>query len=166
MIYFKTKTIYANQKPDELLSRLTWKLQCSNYILLVHTNSISGDKNRPLIGKMNENELQFEVTRQRSFLLTLIPRVLVTGKLSTDSRQTSIKLRYRLGLFTFAVFLFIFWATFNIIREMFTLTENKELIFDGLIWIAIFPVTGIILVFSEIEKTTNKIIEIFGVEAN
>lgn len=162
MIYFKTKRIETNQKTDELLSRLTWKMHPTKNVLFPKTSTHSADTDRPFIGKMDTDKQRFVITRLRPLFQNFLPQVFATGQFIKQSNETILVIKYRVGIFTFGFFLFIFFAAATFIWESLT---SPEMIVDTLIYILVFPVTAILLTIWEINKTTNKLFTIFEIDS-
>ena len=164
MINFKTTTTEINQSTDELLSRLTWQIHPTKNLLFPKTNAFTVDTKRPLIGKLDADKNKFYITRLRPILQTFLPQVFASGQLKNHDDKTILTIKYRVGLFSFAILLFIFYATTLFIWEILTTTMTVEMYIDVIMFIIVFPVTGIILVFWEMNKTKDKIFDILGVD--
>ncbi|NVO11987.1 MAG: hypothetical protein HXX16_18660 [Bacteroidales bacterium] len=164
MINFKTTTTEINQNTDELLSRLTWQIHSTNNLLFPKTNTFTADTTRPLIGKLEVDKNKFDITRLRPILQTFLPQIFASGQLKNHNGKTIVTIKYRLGLFSFAFFLFIFYATASSILKILTTSATAEMYVDVFMFIIIFPVTGIILAFWEINKTKDKIFNILDIE--
>ena len=162
MIYFKTKSIETNQKTDELLSRLTWQIHPTKNLLFPKTSTHSADTDRPFIGKMDTDKQRFVITRLRPLFQNFLPQVFATGQFDKRSNKTILEIKYRVGIYTFGFFLFIFIAAATFIWRALT---SPEIIVDTIIYILVFPLTAILLTFWEINKTTNELFTILKIDS-
>jgi hypothetical protein len=164
LISFKTITVNTNRQPDELLSLLTWKIHQVDNLLLAKTNSFTANTTRPLIGTVDNNKRQFNLTRLRPLLQIYMPQLLVKGQITRIEDTTTLILKYRLGLFTTAVFLFLIYGTGHIIWQVINSLNNQEVIWSGLVWLLVFPAIAVLLISWELTKTTDTILDILELE--
>lgn len=152
MINFWTINIGLLNHYDELFSMLTWKTNQVKNLYFAKTNTFSADTNRPFIGKINKENNQFKITRLRPVIQTFLPQVFVKGEIKSTKNESILTLKIQPSFLTTIFFLFLIWGIYLVISQI-TSSETNEIIWDGLIWILLFPVLTILLLFLEVNIT-------------
>ncbi len=164
MITIKKIRFDTDKDADELLSRLTWQTHAVDNLILAKTSAFSVDSNKPLIGRINKENNQFNLTRIRTLFHNFLPQILISGKLISKGIRTELQFKYRLGIFTTAFFLFILYVTGQVIWQTVNEMKDSEEILNGVIWLLIFPIGAALLTMYEINKLTEKLTDILGIE--
>jgi hypothetical protein len=131
---------------------LTWKTNQVNNLWFAKTNTFSSDTNRPLIGKINKENKQFNITRLRPVIQTFLPQVFVKGQIMETKKETVLILKFQPSFLTTVFLMFLIWGTIQVITQMIN-SEMNEIIWDGFTWILVFPVMTILLLFLEVKNT-------------
>ncbi len=152
MINLKKIIVKSIENQDEILSTLTWNTNQIKNLYFAKTNTFSADTNRPFIGKINKENNQFKITRLRPVIQTFLPQVFVKGEIKSTKKESILTLKIQPSFLTTIFFLFLIWGIYLVISQI-TSSETNEIIWDGLIWILLFPVLTILLLFLEVNIT-------------
>jgi hypothetical protein len=152
MLNFKTITINTTKKKDEIISQLSWKTNEVNSLWFAKTNSFFSDTNHPLIGKIDAENRQFKITRLRPFVQSFLPQVFVKGEITDTNKESVLILKFQPGFFTTLFLLFLIWGMTVVIYQILN-SDTNVIIWDGLIWILVFPVMTILLLLKEVNNT-------------
>ena len=165
MINLKTLTVETEMGTEEVLSKLTWKTHQVNNLLFTQSNTLTANTNRPLIGRVDNIDNKFNLTRLRPFLQILyIPKLIVKGQIEKSGNKTNLVLEYRPGFLTTVFLVFLVYTVLQLIWQIFSSQNLQEIItWDGIRTLIILPAVVVLLIIWEYKKTTRTIFEIVGI---
>lgn len=164
MVPIKTIVIELNKQPEDVISRLKWKLHRVDTLLLAKTNTLTSESNKPLIGKYDKKSSRFSLTRLRPFNQTLFPQLIASGIISKRDNTTILTIKFKYGFITTIITSFLIYATTTGIYNMIINGTFYEVFYDFVFGIIIFPVIPVLLTILEYKKTLKLIKDIIGVD--
>jgi hypothetical protein len=164
LITIKKIRLDTDKGADNLLSRLKWQTHAVENLIFTKTSALSLDTNKPLIGRIDKENQQFNLTRIRQPFQNFLPQILISGKLISKGVRIELQLKFRLGILTTAFFLFILYVTGQVIWQTVNEMKNSEDLLNGAIWLLIFLVGVALLTMYEINKLTETVTDILGIE--
>jgi hypothetical protein len=164
LISIKTTQLVTDKDADDLLSRLNWQTHPVGNALFTKTNAFSLDTNKPLIGRIDKENRQFNLTRIRPPFQNFLPQILISGQIVPKGTKTELRIKFRLGFFTTAFFLFLLYATGQVIWQTTVETNTSEDFLNGVIWLLLFPVGAALLTMYELNKLTEIVTDILGID--
>jgi hypothetical protein len=164
LITIKKTRLDTDKDADDLLSRLKWQIHAVENAIFTETSGFFLDTSKPLIGRIDKENQQFILTRIRPPFQNFLPQILISGKLISKGVRTELHLKFKLGIFTTAFFLFLLYVTGQVIWQTIDEIKNSEDFLNGVIWLLIFPVGAVLLTIYEINKLTEKVTDILGID--
>ncbi len=164
MISIRNKTFESDENAQVVLSRLDWKVEKADRLVNPFSNS-TVDTSRPWVGKIDKNKREFEIIQTAPHFS---PRILdrnffqlyIQGQITEHGQKSGIILKFRLGLNTFMLFIFIY--LFPLLTTFLdSKTDNGN--WKGLALSFIVPILFTLLLIVQLNRTENKLIDLFEV---
>jgi len=161
MITIYKSYVIVKSKSEDFMSRLIWKTKLVESLLFAKTNTIESDTGRPFIGQLNENKGLLWLTRNRTPIQLLLPKIIVRISINKVEPDNSITLKFKPGILTTIFYFWLIWGTIQASLLVF-----REFDFDSLlgylIWIIGVVAGTIFLTISEISKVKRQINDILN----
>ena len=135
------RTLHETEKQaTELFSTLSWRTHPVKTVWIVETKRFRSSADRAFVGKIDESSSSFILTRNRSYFESVLPRVIVKGKMFKNNGKNIVELKFMPGLYiSIILFSMIFMAGYMLWNSLISSVgkEVMELVVSFLIILAI-----------------------------
>lgn len=162
MIPYKKILIETDTGSNELLTRLNWQTNHTDYYLFAKTNTFTSTSKKPLIGKTDGKRQSFTLTRLRPFIEMYLPQYFIKGQILDTNNGVVIHLKFMPGLFTGVLLIYLTVAVGFLLWQAGNSIEDKELLFNNFIWIMVIISSTILISIRELGKISGTILDIIN----
>lgn len=148
-------TIETEKTNNEIFDAIIEHAYLVQNIWFVSSNKLTGIQ-KPLIGQINDKKSKLSLTRCRTNVESMLPKLIVKGKLISKDDKKALVLTYIPGLLTTFIFILLIVATGFIIWNSIG-SSSDELLSGTIPKIVAFPFIAAILTIWEYIKTEDKI---------
>ena len=164
MIPIRTRTFESDENADIAISRLDWKVEKVKRLTNPWFLS-TVDTSRPWVGQIDKDKREFQIIQTAPYFS---PRILdgnffqlpIYGQIVDEGLKSKIILKFRLGLNTLVLFIFIYLFPL-VTASLFFKADSDN--WRGLIFSFIIPVFLTLLLTLQLNRTENKLIDLFEV---